>query len=232
MTYPSQPGYPSPYGQQPPGRQQNSLWLIGGTIVLVLAIIFTVILVAVNSAQDSNSADGGSDGGNDGGSDGGGDYSDMGTAPFDGTGCASFDPSVFADAVGDTIDDGSSSNSSGTGYVTCTFYTTDLYIYINASFNDYDAAEDAQSSIDYYRETYSADSDYESGDYTDFGDDGFYYTDVSDPSYQTTDLRIASGSLEIGLWASYDATETDTDAVLSGLGEIAKQGDTLFADQK
>ncbi|RRR95866.1 hypothetical protein [Glycomyces terrestris] len=230
MTYPSQPGYPSPYGQQqlPPGRQQSSLWLIGGSIILVLIILMTVILLVVQQTQNNDSADGGSGDGGDG--DGG--YTEMEAAPFDGTACAQFDPSAFADEVGDTIDDSMTSNSSSSGYVNCTFYTTDKFIYLNATFNDYDTAEEAQSSIDYYRDTYGSDSEYESGDYTELGDDGFHYTDASDPSYQTTDLRIATGSLEIALWVSYDATETDFESVLAGMGEIAAQGDALFVDQQ
>ncbi|WP_157975021.1 hypothetical protein [Glycomyces dulcitolivorans] len=230
MTYPSQPGYPSPYGQQlpPNGRQNNNLWLIGGSVVLVLVILMTVILLVVQQTQNDNSADGGTDGGGDT------DYSGLDSVPFDSTACDSFDASGFADAVGDTIDEGSSSNysSSSDSYdsITCSFYTAEQFIYITANFYDYGTLDEVMTYIDYDDEMYGTDADYEMSDYTDLGDGGNVYTNISDPSYQSTYIHVALGSVEASVYASYDASTTDKDAVINGLSDIIAQADALFAD--
>jgi hypothetical protein len=233
MTYPSQPGYPSPYGQQlpPNGRQSNNLWLIGGSIVLVLVILMTVILLVVQQTQNDNSADGGSDGGSDGGDS---DYSGLAGVEFDGTACDSFDTSGFADSVGDTVDETSGSNysSSSDSYdsITCSFYTVDQFIYVTANFYDYATLDEVMTYIDYDAEMYGTDSSYEFAEYTDLGDGGSVYTNISDPSYQSTYIHVALGSVEASVYASYDASTTDKDAVVNGLSDLLAQADALFAD--
>jgi hypothetical protein len=230
MTYPSQPGYPSPYGQQlpPNGRQNNNLWLIGGSIVLVLVILMTVILLVVQQTQNDNSADGGSDGGGDT------DYSGLDSVPFDGTACDSFDATTFADYVGDTLDEGSSSNYSSStdtyDAVTCSFYTSENYVYITANFYDYATLDEVMTFIEYDVDSYGTDSEYEFGEYTELGDAGYVYTNISDPSYQSTYIHVALGSVEANVYASYDSSLTDKDAVVSGLTDILQQADALFAD--
>ncbi len=236
MTYPSQPGYPTPqYGgppQQP--QQQNNLWLVGGAILVVLVIIMTVILLVVQRTAGSGSADGGDDG--NGGNGGDPDHSNLEATELVAEACEQLDFSVIEEALGESIDPSSSSNSSSStdsyDSVACYSYTDTSYNSVSGTVYDYETGDDPQTFVEWDAETYSGDADYEYAEYTDYGDLGSVYTNISDPSFQTTYLHVALGSLEVSLSASYDGNAVDSAAVTEGLGDLLKQFDVLFADYK
>ncbi|MEU6861260.1 hypothetical protein AB0B28_20600 [Glycomyces sp. NPDC046736] len=236
MSYPPQQGYTAPhYGQpQPPGQQQNNLWLIGGTVLVVLVIIMTVILLIVQRTAGNNAANGGGE--TEEPEPTGNEHTEEldPVAEFSSDACNQLDFSVFEAAVGEAIDyeENSSSESSSSSYnsVTCYFYTED-YNSVNISLYDYEEAEDAINYIEYDEESYGSDPEYEFSEYTAYGDAGSVYTRISEPSYQTTYLHVALGSLEISMSGSYDATEGVQAAdVAAGLEDIMLQLDALYAD--
>ncbi|MEU6250498.1 hypothetical protein [Glycomyces sp. NPDC047010] len=241
MTYPSQPGYPSPYGQQqPPGRQQNTLWLIGGTVVIVLAIVFTVILVAVQGNKDDNSADGGNettDGGNDGGGDNGGDDGgdDSGSqsgVEMNADACGAFSLDSFTESYG-AVDEGSTyssaSSSGGVSSLTCTFYNEDftsVTIYVSDYDNAGDVTDRVTSDADYYNEA----NGYTYSEWSDYGDAGSLYSYDYGDSVSST-LHVALGSLDVSISSTlYDNESVTTDAALATMADFVQQCDSLFSD--
>jgi hypothetical protein len=237
MTYPSQPGYPSPqYGGPPQSPQnQNNLWLVGGAIVVVLVIIMTVILLVVQRTASSDSTDGG-DGGDGGDTVTDTDHSNLQPAELVAEACEELDFTAIEEALGENIDPSSASNSSSStdsyDSVACYSYTETSYNSVSGTVYDYETADDPQTYIEWDAESYSNDPDYEFAEYTDYGDAGSVYTNISDPSYQTTYLHVALGSLEVSLSAGYDGNEVDSAAVAEGLGDLLKQFDVLFAEYK
>ena len=232
MTYPSQPGYPTPhYGQPQPPQQQNNLWLIGGAILVVLIIMLTVILLVVQRTAGSDSSDSG-DGGETGGETD--DHSNLESTAFESEACEQFDLTAYEEFIGETVDPAANSHSSSSysSYdgVLCYYYTSESFWSLNASFYDYETADDVLTFIEWDADTYEGDSKYEFSEYTAYGDAGTVYTDISDPSYQTTTLHVALGSLETKLSVSYDGSEVDSAAALTALEDILKQSDALFAD--
>ncbi|GAA2321024.1 hypothetical protein GCM10009853_094190 [Glycomyces scopariae] len=243
MTYPSQPGYPSPYGQPPPGgRQQNNLWLIGGSIVLVLVIVMTVILLVVQQTQSDDSADGGGDNGGDsdtGGDDGGGDeggddHGDLGSVEINADACAAFDLSAFESNYGSYSPDEtstSSSNSGGNPSVSCTFYNEDytsVYLYVT----DWDSASDVADYVGSDADYYNEENGYTYSEYTDYGDAGSMYTTDYGESTATT-LHVALGSLDVTVSTTlYDNESITAESGLAVLEDFVKQADVLFADYK
>lgn len=240
MSYPSQPGYPTPqYGQRPPGQQQNNLWLIGGTVVIILVIIMTVVLLVVQQSAGTDSGDGG-DGGETGGENTGGDeesdYEDLPAGEFNSDSCNMYELSKFEEVTGDTVDPESNSHSfsSYESYdnVSCYFYTSENFYSLNVSLYDYETAEEVVSYIDYDAETYDNNPDYEFAEYNEYGDAGTIYSLVSDPSYQSTYLHVALGSLETRISMTYNANEIDVATVTTALEDVLMQTDVIFADVK
>ncbi|GAA1691122.1 hypothetical protein GCM10009830_43540 [Glycomyces endophyticus] len=243
MTYPSQPGYPSPYGQQPPpgGQQQNSLWLIGGSIVLVLVILMTVVLLVVQQSQNDDSADGGSDGGSegtDGGGDEGGDegtdHSGMGTVEINADACAAFDLSTFEAEYGSYSPDDTYTSSSTTGglaSVTCQYYNED-YTSVYITVTDWEDASDVVDWVNSDADYYNEENGYTMSEYTDFGDAGtLYSTDYGDSG--TTTLHVALGSLDVSTYTTlYEAESISNESGVAVLEDFVRQADVLFADYK
>jgi hypothetical protein len=240
MTYPSQPGYPTPYGQpQPPGQRQNNLWLIGGAIVVILIIVMTVTLLLVQQNTGSDSADGGGgDGetsGETGGDDNGGDteYDELEPSEFTSEGCNGIDTGTFEEVTGESVDPDSSSHSfsSYESYdsVSCSFYTSTSYYSMYVYLYDYETAEEVVTYIEYDDDTYANDPDYEFAEYTEHGDVGTLYSNISDPTYQTTYLHVALGSLETRISINYDES-LDPATVTPALEDVLLQVDAIFAD--
>lgn len=240
MTYPQQPGYPSPYGQQPPGRQQNNLWLIGGSIVVVLAIVMTVILVVVQSTQADNSADGGNDGGGgdssaDAGGDGDGGDSGGGSGPIElnAEACGAFDLSTFESSYGSLDEDETYSSESSTGglpTMSCTFYN-DEYTSVNIYVTDWENAEDVVQWVESDAEYFNTDG-YTYTEWNEYGDAGGYYTKDYD-TYTSTTLHVALGSLDVSISGSlYKDENVEFDAAFEAWADFVRQCDSLFADYK
>ena len=236
MSYPSQPGYPTPqYGQpQPPGQRQNNLWLIGGAIVIILVIIMTVILVLVQQRAGTDSGNGGE---TDGPTDAGGDetdYEEVPAAVFETETCDQIDMTKFEEATGDTIEEGSgnysSSNTGSYDSISCSFYTTDNFYSLSINLYDYETTEEVLPYIEYDADYYGVEADYEYEEYTAHGDAGSLYSNVSDPTYQTTSLHVALASLETSISISYNAEEVDPAGVKTALEDVLLQIDALFAD--
>lgn len=243
MSYPSQPGYPTPqYGQpQPPGQRQNNLWLIGGAIIIILVIIMTVILVLVQNNAGSDSGDGGDGGETEGQTEGeedpdGGetDHEELSAGAFETETCDQIDMGKFEEATGETVDPESNYHSSSEyesyDNVSCYFYTSESFHSLNINLYDYETADEVLSFIEYDAEYYSAEADYEYEEYTAHGDAGALYTNISDPSYQTTYLHVALGSLETSLSMNYDGTKIETADAKAALEDVLLQVDALFAD--
>lgn len=252
MTYPSQPGYPTPqYGgppQQP--QQQNNLWLIGGAVLTVLIIVMTVILLVVQSTHDdSNSGDGGndptgganetSDGGSDGGTDNGGDGGDnggddggSGTVELNSEACTAFDFGAFEDAYGPVDPDETSSTESSTnglGSLDCTFYNADI-TGVNLSIDDFETAEDAKYWVESDADYYNADNGYEFSEYTKQGDAGAFYTQQGE-GWKSIYLHVAFGSLEVKAYTTLWGSENiDEAAATAALEDFVSQSGTMFAD--
>ncbi|THV24448.1 hypothetical protein [Glycomyces paridis] len=248
MTYPSQPGYPTPqYGQpRPPGQQQNNLWLVGGAILVILVIIMTVILLVVQKTTESNSGDGGSgdgttagDGGDDGGGDDGGDdggdtdYEGLGGVEINADACSAFDMTAFEAALGPNDPDQtytSASNSGGLASLSCTFYNED-FDSVTMRLYDYESLDDVlyyiESDADYYNE----ENGYEFSEYTALGDAGSLYS-TGDDTYRTVNLHVALGSIELTVYASWYDGAIDDEAALTVLEDYVRQCDQLFAEYK
>lgn len=242
MTYPSQPGYPTPQygGQTPQQPQQNNLWLIGGAVLTVLIVIMTVILLVVQGTQnDSNSGDGGEDptggnetgddGGNDGG-DNGGDDGGSGTVELTSDACDAYNFGTFEDTYG-ALDDTSRSESSynGFGSIDCSFYNSDstgVTLYIS----DYETAEDASYSIDSIPDYYNEDNGYELSEYTEMGDKGYLYKQESD-GWTSIYLHVLFGSLDVRVNTTlWDTEDIDEAAATAALEDFASQSSEMFAD--
>ncbi|MCC3765564.1 hypothetical protein K3N28_21110 [Glycomyces sp. TRM65418] len=245
MTYPSQPGYPTPHYGQPQPPRQNNLWLIGGAILVVLVVIMTVVLLVVQQTAGDDSAKGG-DGsttegepsgdassdeetGGDGGDTEGGD---VGPAEMTADACDAFDMSKFEEVFGEFREDDtyrSASNSNGLSSLSCSFYDDD-FMYVNVYVSDYEDASDVQSWVESDADYYTAEEGYEFSEYTEIGDAGSYWT-KDESGYKTLTLHIALGSLEVKLYTSlYDEENVDEAAAVETLADFAKQCETLFAD--
>ncbi|WP_194202077.1 hypothetical protein [Glycomyces albidus] len=247
MTYPQQPGYPSPYGQQPPGRQQNNLWLIGGSIIAILVVIMTVILVVVQSTQADDSADGGTDGGgdtstegegdggDDGGddSDGGSDGGGSGSIELNAEACSAFDLSTFESAYGSYDPDEtytSATSSGGLPSVSCTFYNND-YTSVSIYITDWESADETIDWVKSDAEYYNSDG-YTYTEWTEYGDAGGYYSQDYG-TYTSTTLHVALGSLDVSITSLlYDDEDVEFEAAFEAWVDLVKQSDALFADYK
>lgn len=246
MTYPSQPGYPTPQygGQSPQPQQQNNLWLIGGAVLTVLVIIMTVILLVVQRTQGSDSTDG--DGGGDpsGGAssdtDGGGD-TDGGDSGGDGLeaiemtadACDAFDMTKFEEVYG-SFDPAetykSASNSGGLGSLSCTFYNAE-YTSIYLTVSDYETPEDAAYWVESDADYYNAEAGYEFSEYTDYGDIGSMYSSSTDNSSKSIYLHVAIGSLEIKANTTlYSAESVEEQPAIDTMADFLVQSGELFAD--
>ncbi|WP_030158955.1 hypothetical protein [Glycomyces sp. NRRL B-16210] len=250
MTYPSQPGYPTPpFGQPgPPRQRENNLWLIGGAFLIILIILMTVVLLIVQRTAGSNSADGGGDGdgvdttGEDGGdtggdtggdSGGGTDGGDTATVALDADACDAFDMTAFEDALG-TFDPSqnyvSSSNSGGLASLSCTFYTED-YETLSIRIYDYESLEDVLPYIESDEDYYNEDNGYEYSDYTAIGDAGSLYSS-GDSSYRTVNVHVALESLEVNAYVAWYDDSIDNETALAALEDFLIQCDAMFAEYK
>ncbi|WP_335990970.1 hypothetical protein [Glycomyces sp. MUSA5-2] len=237
MTYPSQPGYPSPYGQQPPGRQQNTLWLIGGTVVLVLAIIFTVILIVVQGAQDNSTTNGGDDGGgnnggDNGGDDGGDNGGDQAAVEMNEEACSAFGLDSFESNYGALDPDSTYSSASTTGglpSLTCTFYNED-FTSVSIYLSDRESASEVTDSVASDSEYYNEASGYTYADWDGYGDAGSLYSyDYGDSTSYT--LHVALGSLDVTISSTlYDDENVSAESAEETWADFVQQSDSLFAD--
>ncbi|MFC3490880.1 hypothetical protein [Glycomyces rhizosphaerae] len=247
MTYPSQPGYPTPQygGQSPQPQQQNNLWLIGGAVLTVLIIIMTVILLVVQRTQGSDSTDGDGGGSTDGASsdtetDGGGD-TDGGDSGGDGLeavemtadACDAFDMTMFEEVYG-SFDPAetykSASNSGGLGSLSCTFYNAE-YTSIYLTVSDYETPDDAAYWVESDADYYNAEAGYEFSEYTDYGDVGSMYSSSTDNSSKSIYLHVAVGSLEIKANTTlYSAEEVEEQPAIDTMADFLVQSGELFAD--
>ncbi|MEU5157474.1 hypothetical protein [Glycomyces sp. NPDC021274] len=242
MTYPSQPGYPTPQygGQSPQPQQQNNLWLIGGAVLTVLIIIMTVILLVVQRTQSSgdnegsggngtDSSEGTDGGGDDGGDDGGGDAA---ATELTSDACDAFDFTKFEETYGPVDPDQSSrseSNYGGMPSVDCSFYNAEV-TGVNLSITDYENASDVIDMVEYDAEYYTTESGYELVEYTEMGDAGSYYT-MAGEGYKQLNLHIAFGSLDVSIYTSlWESENIDEAAAKATLEDIVAQCSELFAD--
>jgi len=251
MTYPSQPGYPTPQygGQSPQPPQQNNLWLIGGAVVTVLIIIMTVILLVVQRTQSSDSNeggggdgssegtdggdDGGSDGGDDGGQDNGGDDGGgSGTVELNSDACDAFDFSSFEDAYGPVDPDQttrSESSTNGLGTLTCSFYNEKV-TGINLTISDYETLEDTVYWVESDADYYNSENGYEFSEYTDQGDAGSFYTQASD-GYKSLTLHVALGSLDVKVYTTlWDGEGVEEAAATAALEDFVSQSGEMFSN--
>ncbi|MDN3243379.1 hypothetical protein [Glycomyces tritici] len=257
MTYPSQPGYPTPQygGQSPQPQQQNNLWLIGGAVLTVLIIIMTVILLVVQRTQGSSdnegsggdgtdSSEGATEGGDNGGDDGGGDGGDNGgddggddggNAPASGLvseACDAFDMSAFEEAFGAVDPDLTSrteTSTNGLGSLSCNFYNENA-TGLSVRINDYEDAEGAVDWVELDAEYYGTDSDYEYTEYTAYGDAGSYYTSTTSGT-KSLYMNVAVGSLVVYVSATlWDGENIDEAAAKAAMENLVEQSGELFAD--
>lgn len=236
MTYPSQPGYPTPQygGQSPQPQQQNNLWLIGGAVLAVLIIIMTVILVVVQQTQGSSGNEGsdGGDGSNEGGSDNGGDDGGGGPVELASEACDSYDLAGFEEAYGPiepSLSTRTETSSSGLGSLSCAFYN-EVATGVNVRITDYETAEDVQSSIDSDADYYGTEPDYEFSEYTDYGDAGAFYKSTSSGTTSLY-LHIAVGSLDVYVTSTlWSGENVDEAAATTAMEDLAAQSGELFAD--
>jgi len=243
MSYPSQPSYTPPYGQPQPPRQTN-LWLVGGTIIVVVAIILTVTLVIFQRATGSDEGDGGdlSAGGDQsseseqeeptadeptedeptGGDDGGdtaGEY-----AGFDESTCEAFDMTKFTELYEATPDPDetytSASSSGDTGNLSCTFYSG-----FDTSTVSVMAWSDASGAMGWWEDDkafWEEEPDYELTELTDLGDAGYHLVFGEEGSYQKRSVSVVSGALEfeVDCWISSDQKDPAlADEYLQDMGE-------------
>lgn len=242
MTYPSQPGYPTPQygGQSPQPQQQNNLWLIGGAVLTVLIIIMTVILLVVQRTQSSGSTDGDGGGENPTGetssaADGGETGGDTGpeTIEMIADACDAFDMTKFEEAYGSFVPDEtykSASNSGGLGSLSCTFYNSE-YTSVYLTISDYETAEDAAYWVESDADYYNTENGYEFSEYTDYGDIGSLYSSSLDDSSKTTYIHVALGSLEIKVNTTlYTAESVEEGPAIETMADFLVQSGELFAD--
>ncbi|GAA2143332.1 hypothetical protein [Glycomyces algeriensis] len=253
MTYPSQPGYPTPqYGGQPPQPQQNNLWLIGGAVLTVLIIIMTVILLVVQRTQGSNNEgsggdgtdttqgtdEGGDTGGDDGGNDNGGDDNggdDGGDAPATGLvseACDAFDMTAFEEAFGPVDPDQTSrteTSTNGLGSLSCAFYN-EAVTGVNMRINDYEDAAGAVDWVELDAEYYGTDSNYEFSEWTEYGDAGSFYTSTTSGT-KSLYLNVAVGSLVVYVSSTlWEGEDVDEAAATAAMEDLVTQSGDLFAD--
>jgi hypothetical protein len=246
MTYPSQPGYPTPQygGQSPQPQQQNNLWLIGGAVLTVLIVIMTVILLVVQRTQSSNdSGDGGegptggtgessADGGSDGGDNGGDDGSSGGTLELTSEACDAFDFGSFEDAYGPIDPDQSTrteSSSNGLGTLSCSFYN-EAVTGVNLTISDYETVEDTVYWVESDADYYNSENGYEFSEYTEQGDAGSFYTQTND-GYKSLNLHVALGSLDVKVYTTlWDGEGVDEAAATAVLEDFVTQSGDMFAD--
>lgn len=246
MTYPSQPGYPTPQygGQSPQPQQQNNLWLVGGAVLTVLIIIMTVILLVVQRTQNSDNSEGGGgtnttgegtdEGGDDGGDDGGGDDggTDQQAVELTSEACDAFNFDAFEEAYGPLDPDQTSrteSSSNGLGSLSCSFYNADI-TGVNLRLNDYETVEDVVGWVESDADYYNAENGYEFSEWTEVGDAGSFYTDASDGT-KTLNLHVALGSLEVTVYTTlWEGEGIDEAAATAAMEDFVAQSAELFAD--
>ncbi|MFG3343060.1 hypothetical protein [Glycomyces sp. NPDC048151] len=248
MTYPSQPGYPTPQygGQSPQPQQQNNLWLIGGAVLTVLIVIMTVILLVVQRTQGSDSdnsgggdgssegTDGGGEssedtgGGDDGGDDNGGDQAAI---ELTSEACDAFDMSVFEEAFGPVDPNQTSrseSSTNGLGTLSCSFYNEDVSG-VNLRVSDYETVDEVVDWVEYDAEYYTAADGYEFSEYTEYGDAGSLYSTTE--GSKTITLHVAVGSLDVSVFTTlWDGEGLDEAAATAALEDMVVQCGDLFAD--
>ncbi|MDA1362217.1 hypothetical protein O1R50_21505 [Glycomyces luteolus] len=249
MTYPSQPGYPTPQygGQSPQPQQQNNLWLIGGAVLTVLIVIMTVILLVVQRTHNSDDAGGGGepnttaeeggdstgdDGGSDGGDDGGDDGGGSGAAELNSEACDAFDFGTFEEAYGPLDPDQTSrteSSTNGLGSLSCSFYNEEV-TGVNLRITDYETVEDVVYWVESDADYYNAENGYEFSEWTEMGDAGSFYTDSTDGT-KTLNLHVALGSLEITVYTTlWEGEGIDEAAATAALEDFVAQSAELFVD--
>jgi hypothetical protein len=254
MTYPSQPGYPTPqYGGQPPQpQQQNNLWLIGGAVLTVLVIIMTVILLVVQRTQGSSdneggggdgtdstqgTDEGGDNGGDDGGDDNGGDDGgdtggDLQATELVSEACDAFDMTAFEEAFGALDPEQTSrteSSTNGLGSLSCAFYN-EAVTGVNLRISDYETVEDVVDWVEADADYYGTDSTYEFNEYTEYGDAGSFYKTTTSGTTSLY-LHVAVGSLDVYVSSTlWEGEDVDEGAAVAAMEDIVAQCGELFAD--
>ncbi|MCH7232355.1 hypothetical protein L0U85_16055 [Glycomyces sp. L485] len=250
MSYPSQPSYTPPYGQPQPPRNTN-LWLVGSAIIAVLVVIMTVTLLIIQRTEGSATAGGGEDPQTSSGNestateeetteeettegddveesagDGGGEYAGLKEET-----CDAYDLSAFEEYFGASLDADdtyrSASTSGDSGSVYCSFYT-DEYDSLTISVYVEDDAEWARDFFDSDKEYREEDSDYEVSDYSDLGDAGYVSVYVDD-SYESHELRVISGKIDVKVSSAIYSDESDRGEMPPMLAAHAAQAFDLFA---
>lgn len=257
MSYPSQPSYTPPYGQPQPPRQTN-LWLVGGTLVLVVAIVLAVVLIIFQRANESTEGSGGdpdttseaaptddgdetTDDGDDGGDDtgGSGDGGDTGGdtggefAGFSESTCGAFDMGKYEELFSEAPDPSqsytSASSSGNTGSMTCSYYNSDY----DSSTLSVMAWSDAEAAMDWWegdKEYLEADSGYVITDYPAVGDAGYHEVFGEGDIYQKRAVGIVVGAVQIDVEVWIYPDEHDADVADEYLQSLAEQAATMFAD--
>jgi hypothetical protein len=233
MTYPSQPGYPTPQygGQSPQPQRQNNLWLIGGAVIVVLVIIMTVILLVVQRTQSSNSSD---DGDTTAEEDNSGDDTEQSAMTMSNDACDAYDLTLFEDAYGEVDTEStyrSYTSSNGLDSLDCSFYNPDATS-VNVGVNDYESAEDAAYWVESDEDYYNAEQGYDFSDYTAYGDAGsMYSTEDTETGTKTIYIHVAVGSLEITVYTTLWSDEgIDEAAAIAAMEDLVQQSGELFVD--
>lgn len=236
MSYPSQPQYTPPYGQPPQKQGNNNLWMIGGTVIAVLAILMTVILVLVQQGSDSDEAGDpsqteGTDGSQSEGTEEETSAEVEEASGFNDDVCQTYDMTSFEEVFGEAPDPNesytSASSSGETGSLTCSFYTSDYdfaSIYV-------DVTNDAEFNIGWVednKQSYSDDSDYEVTDYTELGDAGYMRVYASG-STETIAINVAVQNIEIEAEATIYLEDQDHDEAVAMVEDLLMQGYLKFA---
>lgn len=254
MSYPSQPSYTPPYGQPQPPRQTN-LWLVGGTLVLVVAIVLAVVLIIFQRANETTEGSGGDpdttseaapttdegeettdDGDDTGGSGDGGDTGgDTGGefAGFSESTCGAFDMAKYEELFSEAPDPSqsytSASSSGNTGSLICSYYNSDY----DSSTLSVMAWSDAAAAMDWWegdKEFLEDDSGYVITDFTAVGDAGYHEVFGEGDTYQKRAVGIVVGAVQIDVEVWIYPQEHDTAAADEYLQSLAEQAATAFAD--
>lgn len=248
MSYPSQPQFTPPYGQ-PPQRQANNLWLIGGSVIAVLAIIMAVTLMIVQQTADSDEAGGGGEteepteegteeeptGEETTEDDSGGDDSGGGEASgYDEATCDAYDLAPIEELFGEPADHpggttiSSDSYGDGSGYLSCA-YTTNDYDSLTVTANGYGSADSAMDTYEFDYDYWNDAEDYEVTDFDEIGDEGYHSVYGSSGS-QLREIEFVVGKVLFSarVWIYTDEHDADkADEVLANFGQQAAD---LFAD--
>ena len=239
MSYPSQPQYQYPYGQ-PPQKQGNNLWMIGGTVIAVLAVLMTVILVLVHQNANSNVADDPTEDIEEETTSEGEETTPAGeeeTTPageevsgFTEAVCDTYDLTSFEELFGAGPDPDrtitSATSAGATGSVNCSFSTAD---YDSASIY-VDVTSDAEYNIEWIedeREIY-ADADYEITDYDELGDAG-YMRVYSVGSVETIGIAVAIQNIEVEVDITIVLDKHGHDEGVAVAEDLLMQGYLKFA---